>query len=95
MNFACYFCGVLAALAYDYVSTKQIKLRQNKLFHVYFYSLIPTGILWMFSGHTFLQQYHDKDMRLWNSLYAAVQRNVWGIGLGIFIIGMTSKCGCK
>ncbi|XP_023303317.2 nose resistant to fluoxetine protein 6 [Lucilia cuprina] len=93
MNFACYFCGVLAALIYDHVSTKQIKLRQNKWFHAFFYSLIVTGILWMFTGHTFLQQYHDEDMRLWNSLYAAIQRNVWGMGLGVFIVGMSSKCG--
>ena len=95
MNFACYFCGVLAALFYDYVSTNQLKLHQNKLFQAFFYSLIPTAILWMLSSHTFLQQYHVEDMRLWNCLYAAIQRNFWGLGLAIFIIGMSAKCGCK
>lgn len=95
MNFACYFSGVLAALVYDNVSTNQMKLRQNKLFQAFFYCLIPTAILWMFSGHTFLQQYRDEEMRLWNSLYATVHRNFWSVGLAIFIIGMSAKCGCK
>ncbi|XP_075145087.1 nose resistant to fluoxetine protein 6 [Haematobia irritans] len=93
MNFGCYFFGVLAALVYDHISSNELKLKDNKLFHITFYALIPAGILWLFSGHIFLQNYNEEDVRLWASIYASVQRNAWGLGLGAFIVGMSVKCG--
>lgn len=96
MNFGCYFFGVLAALLYDHISSNQLKISQNKLFHTFFYILIPVGILWLFSGHTFFQSYYDKNTSLWtNSIFAAIHRNVFGLGLGLLIIGMSANCGCK
>ncbi|XP_073819270.1 nose resistant to fluoxetine protein 6 [Musca autumnalis] len=91
MNFACYFFGVLSALLYDYVSSNRIKIRENIWLHTTFYALIPIGVLWLFSGHEFVQEYNE-DMRMC-SVYAAVQRNMWGFGLGAFIVGMSAKCG--
>uniref|UniRef100_A0A1I8Q8R8 Acyltransferase 3 domain-containing protein n=2 Tax=Stomoxys calcitrans TaxID=35570 RepID=A0A1I8Q8R8_STOCA len=93
MNFGCYFFGVLAALIYDHISTNGLKIKENKLFHIMFYVLIPVGILWLFSGHIFLQYYNEEDVRLWASIYASIQRNFWGLGLAAFIVGMAAKCG--
>lgn len=96
MNFACYFFGVMSALLYDYVSSKSICIAKNTWVHIAFYALIPIGVLWLFSGHTFAQEYFDEEGRhFWASVYATVQRSAWGFGLGAFIVGMAAKCGCK
>uniref|UniRef100_A0A1I8MIA6 Acyltransferase 3 domain-containing protein n=1 Tax=Musca domestica TaxID=7370 RepID=A0A1I8MIA6_MUSDO len=94
MNFACYFFGVMSALLYDYVSSKSIGIAKNTWVHIAFYALIPIGVLWLFSGHTFAQEYFDEEGRhFWASVYATVQRSAWGFGLGAFIVGMAAKCG--
>jgi len=95
MNFGCYFCGVLAALIYDQLSLKQYKLRELKSFQLLWFTLIPVGILWMFSAHPIFQHYYVAPSAIWGALYAGLQRNIWGFGLGIFIVGMASKVGCK
>jgi len=95
MNFGCYFCGVLAALVYDQLSLKQYKLRELKSFQLLWFTLIPVGILWMFSAHPIFQHYYVAPSAIWGALYAGLQRNIWGFGLGIFIVGMASKVGCK
>ncbi|XP_061393215.1 nose resistant to fluoxetine protein 6-like [Musca vetustissima] len=93
MNFGSYFFGVLAALIYDHISSRDIKLRQNKYFNIFFFALIPAGIFWMLSGHLFFQYYNDERTRVLSSIYAAFHRNFWGLGTAIFIIGMSAKCG--
>ncbi|XP_039970460.1 nose resistant to fluoxetine protein 6 [Bactrocera tryoni] len=93
MNFACYFCGVLAAIAYSEISEKQFKLHKNKLFQCLWYALIPIGVLWLLSAHPIYQHYYEEQPRFWNSVYAAIQRNNWGLGLGVFVVGMACKVG--
>lgn len=95
MNFVAYFFGVLAAFIYDHISTNQIKIGKYLPFRIFFYSLLPLGILWLFSGHTFFQLYNDEDMRFWISVFAAVQRNVWGFGIACLIVGMSANMVCK
>ncbi|XP_067639024.1 nose resistant to fluoxetine protein 6 [Eurosta solidaginis] len=93
MNFACYFCGVLAAIVYDEISSQQYKLYKNKLFQCFWYALIPLGILWLFSSHPIYQNYYDEHSHFWRSIYAALHRNTWGLGLGIFVVGIACKVG--
>jgi len=95
MNFGSYFCGVLAALVYDQLALKQYKLRELKSFQLLWFTLIPVGILWLFSAHPIFQHYYVTPSAIWGALYAGLQRNIWGFGLGIFIVGMASKVGCK
>lgn len=95
MNFACYFCGVLAAIAYSEISAKQFKLHKNKLFQCLWYALIPVGVLWLLSAHPIYQHYYEEQPRFWNSVYAAIQRNNWGLGLCVFVVGMACKVGGK
>ncbi|XP_017054397.1 nose resistant to fluoxetine protein 6 [Drosophila ficusphila] len=93
MNFGCYFCGVLAALANDQLSLKQYKLRELKSFQLLWFTLIPVGIMWLFSAHPIFQHYYVSPSAIWGALYAGLQRNIWAFGLGIFIVGMASKVG--
>ncbi|XP_068152945.1 nose resistant to fluoxetine protein 6 [Drosophila tropicalis] len=93
MNFGAYFCGVLAALVYDELSSRQYKLRELRSFQIFWFSLIPVGILWLFSAHPIFQHYYVAPSAIWGAIYAGVQRNLWAFGLGIFIIGMASKVG--
>ncbi|KAM8704392.1 hypothetical protein ACLKA7_008922 [Drosophila subpalustris] len=93
MNFGSYFCGVLAALAYDQVSLKQYKLRDRIGFQILWFTLIPTGVLWLFSAHPIYQHYYAETPRIWGAIYAGLQRNLWAFGLGIFILGLAAKVG--
>ncbi|XP_030374263.1 nose resistant to fluoxetine protein 6 [Scaptodrosophila lebanonensis] len=93
MNFGAYFFGVLAALVYDQLALKQYKLRELLSFQVTWFALIPVGILWLFSAHPIYQHYYSDLPLLWASIYAALQRNLWAFGLGIFIVGMAAKVG--
>lgn len=95
MNFGSYFCGVLAAIAYDQLSVRQYKLRELRSFQFMWFTLIPIGVLWLFTAHPIYQHYYAETPRLWGALYATVQRNLWGFGLGIFVVGMAAKVGCK
>lgn len=95
MNFGAYFCGVLAALVYDQLSLKQYKLRELRSFQVLWFTLIPVGIFWLFTAHPIYQHYYAETPRIWGAIYAAVQRNLWAFGLGIFVVGMAGKVGCK
>jgi len=95
MNFGCYFAGVLAALIYDHLVNQHFKLHKSIWFQILWYSLIPAGVLWIFSIHPIYQDYFDEIPTVVSCVYAAIQRNAWGIGLGIFIIGMACKVGCK
>ncbi|XP_034114966.2 nose resistant to fluoxetine protein 6 [Drosophila albomicans] len=93
MNFGSYFCGVLAAFAYDQVSLKQYKLRERIGFQILWFALIPVGVLWLFTAHPIYQHYYAETPRLWGAIYAGVQRNFWAFGLGIFVVGMAAKVG--
>lgn len=95
MNFGSYFCGVLAALVYDQVSQKQYKLRELRSFQILWFTLIPAGVFWLFTAHPIYQHYYAETPRIWGAIYAAVQRNLWAFGLGIFVVGMAGKVGCK
>jgi len=93
MNFACYFCGIIAALLYDHLSTKQFQLHKYKTFQIIWYSMLPLGVLWIFSSHPMLQHYSQEQSLVWNSIYAMIHRNTWAFGLGIVVLGMTCKVG--
>lgn len=97
MNFGSYFFGVLSAIIYDHLkSNHEIKLGQNKLFRIVFYSLIPIAGAWILSGHVFYHNYYEEqDMRIWSSLFAAVHRNFWSVIMSVLIVGMSVKYGCK
>ncbi|SPP83614.1 nose resistant to fluoxetine protein 6 [Drosophila guanche] len=92
MNFGCYFCGVLAALAYDQLALQQYKLRELRSFQLLWFALIPVGILWLFSAHPIFQHYAAPSA-IWGAIYAGLQRNLWAFGLSIFIVGMAGKVG--
>lgn len=65
MNFGSYFCGVLAALVYDQLALKQYKLRELKSFQLLWFTLIPVGILWLFSAHPIFQHYYVTPSAIW------------------------------
>ncbi|XP_064550714.1 nose resistant to fluoxetine protein 6 [Drosophila montana] len=93
MNFGAYFCGVLAAIAYDQLSLKQYKLRELRSFQVFWFSLFPVGVLWLFTAHPIYQHYYTETPRFWGAIYATVQRNFWAFGLSILVVGMAAKVG--
>lgn len=95
MNFGCYFFGVIAALVYNELTVRQIKLRKYKAFQAFWFALIPIGIGVLFSSDPVLQFHEHKPAQIWISVFAALQRNIWGLGLSILIIGLTAKVGCK
>lgn len=94
MNFGSYFFGVLLGIFYENNDITKVNLKTYVTFQIFWWLLVPFGIVWMLLAHPFLQSYQTQNTLLM-SIFAALQRNVWGLGLAVFIIGLTSKVGCR
>lgn len=63
-------------------------------YNILFWLWIPLLFLNVLSGYIFFVNDFEKPA-IWISIYAAIYRHVWGLGIAFILLGFGFRVGCK
>ncbi|XP_053674398.1 nose resistant to fluoxetine protein 6-like [Anopheles nili] len=86
INFGNYMLGVLTGFVYDFLRKRSINPVESKPFRVVWYLNLLIMPLSMLPSYIFYL-YEFETPSIWMAIYFAVFKNLFGIGIGIFVIG--------
>lgn len=88
-----YVFGMLTAFIYREVKDNNLDVKQSKLFMFLWKSSVPLIVFGIFGVPYIFSTYEFEKPALWIAVYGAFHRNMWGLILGVIILGYSNGMG--
>lgn len=88
-----YLFGMLTAFIYREVKDENIDVKQSKLFMFLWQITVPLILFGIFGAPYIFSTFQFEKPALWITVYGAIHRNMWGLLLGVIILGFNNGMG--
>ncbi|XP_063697950.1 nose resistant to fluoxetine protein 6-like [Culicoides brevitarsis] len=85
-----YVFGILTAFIYREIKDQNIDIKQYKLFTFLWKATVPLILFGSFGAPYLFSTFNFEKPALWISAYGAFHRSMWGLLLGVIILGYTT-----
>lgn len=84
---------MLTAFIYREIKDENIDIKESKIFMFCWKLTAPIMLFCIFGAPFIFSTYHFEKPALWSTIYGTVHRNMFGLMIGIIILGYSAKLG--